>query len=69
MIFLRLSDGIFGFGQGGINRIETIDERYTQGNSAYKTILYHNTTKIAGAKESLEEIQKLLDSPKNLGDN
>lgn len=60
MKFIRLSEGIFGFGSGGINRIETIDNRY--GDTVYNTVLYSNLTKISAVKETLEEVQKLLDN-------
>lgn len=60
MIYLRLSEGIFGFGNGGINRIETIDNRY--GESIYQTALFNNLQKLTAVKESIEEIQKMLDN-------
>ena len=66
MIFLRLSEGIFGFGSGAINRIEPIDDRY--GDSPYKTVLYNNLQKITAVKETLEEVQKLLDNVKEKKD-
>jgi hypothetical protein len=60
MIFLRLSEGIFGFGAGGVNRVEEVDNRY--GESIYRTALFFNNTKLSAVKESIEEIQKLLDN-------
>ena len=60
MIFLRLSEGIFGFGSGGVNRIESTDNRY--GDTVYQTVLYNNMCKLSAVKESLEEIQILLDN-------
>jgi hypothetical protein len=58
--FLKLSEGLFLFGNGGVNRIEEIDNRY--GASVYKTALFNNLQKISAVKESLEDIQKLLDN-------
>lgn len=60
MIFLKLSEGIFGFGSGGVNRIEPIDDRYA--DSPYKTVLYNNLQKISAVKETLQEVQNLLDN-------
>lgn len=67
MIFIKLSEGIFGFGNGGINRIEPIDLRY--GKSPYNSVLYNNLTKITAVKETIQEIEKLLDNTKINGDN
>lgn len=66
MIFIRFSEGIFGFGNGGINRIEPIDDRY--GDSPYKTVLYNNLQKIGTVKETLQEVQNLLDNVKEKKD-
>jgi hypothetical protein len=60
MKFIRLSEGIFGFGSGGVNRIEPIDDRY--GDSPYKTVLYNNLQKITAVKETVQDVQKLLDN-------
>jgi hypothetical protein len=60
MIFIRLSEGIFGFGQGAVNRIEPIDDRY--GDSPYKTVLYSNLQKITAVKETIDQIEKMLDN-------
>jgi hypothetical protein len=60
MKFIRLSEGIYGFGSGGVNRIEPIDNRY--GATVYNTVLYNNLTKIGAVKETVEDVQKLLDN-------
>ena len=67
MKFIRLSEGIFGFGQGGVNRIEPIDNRY--GETIYNTVLYSNMMKISAVKETVDEVQKLLDNVSEKKDN
>ncbi len=57
-VFLKLSEGIYLFGQSGINRIEPIDTRFA--DSVYKTVLYNNLTKITAVKETQDEIEKML---------
>lgn len=58
MKFIKLSEGIFGFGNGGINRIEPTDNRY--GDTVYNTVLYRDLKKISAVKETVEELEKLL---------
>lgn len=65
-MWLKLSEGLFFIGQGGVNRIEPIDSRYQEG--PYKTILYSNNSKISAVKETLADIQKLLDNVREKGD-
>lgn len=65
--WLRLSEGLFYFGTGGCNRLEEVDNRY--GESIYKTALFSNNTKLSAVKESLEDIQKLLDNDKEKKDD
>jgi hypothetical protein len=57
-VFLKLSEGLFLFGQGGVNRIEPIDNRYSE--SVYKTVIYNNLTKISAVTETVAEIEKML---------
>lgn len=55
MKFIELSEGVYLFGEGGINRFEPMDKR--DGiRTAYETILYNNTSKISCVKETVQEI-------------
>lgn len=67
MIFIKLSEGIFGFGNGGVNRVEPMDIRYEK--TCYNTVLYNNLTKITAVKETVDEIKLLLDNVKEKVDN
>lgn len=62
--FLKLSEGLFLMGQGGIVRIEPLAVEYGFGQvkeNDFKTVLYAATGKITVVKDTVEEIEKLLD--------
>ena len=70
--FIKLSEGLFLIGEGGVNRIEPLALEYGFGEvreSVFKTVLYSNTIKITTVKETIEEIEKLLDIDQVRGDN
>lgn len=59
--WLMLSDSLYMFGLGGVNRLEENNHYKSDGTkSDYKTVLYIGTSSIAVVKESIEEIKKLL---------
>lgn len=58
--WLELSGSLYLFGQGGINRLEPVDQRDTTKKYIYITELYQGLTKIATVKESIEEIKEKL---------
>lgn len=62
-MWLRLTDGIYFFGTGGINRIEEIDTRYVQGEQVYFSTLFINTTKVGATKHTVDELQGMLGTP------
>ncbi len=58
--WLKLSDGLYLFGNGGVSKIERAD-LLNCPNSPYITILYgSNNVKITSVKESIEELLELL---------
>lgn len=57
--WLNLSDGLYLFGQGGIDRLEE-SPHHENGKSEMRTALYKGQTKITIVKESLETIKILL---------
>lgn len=57
--WIQLSEGIYLFGNGGINRIEPMDKR-NGTQTPYNTVLYSNTDRITVVKETEEQILKLL---------
>lgn len=57
--WLQLSEGIYLFGNGGINRIEPMDKRNGL-ETPYNTVLYSDTNKITIVKETEEQILNLL---------
>lgn len=59
-VWLELSGGLYLFGQGGINRIEPVDQRDTSRTYVYVTELYSGLTKVATVKESIETIKEML---------
>jgi hypothetical protein len=58
--WINLSEGVFLFGPGGINRIEPMDKR-DGVKTPYQTVLYSNLTKISVVKETIEEIVDKLE--------
>lgn len=58
--WLKLSECLFLFGEGAINRLETVDNRY--GECVYPTVLFNNRQEVGRVKESIDDIQKLLDN-------
>jgi len=62
--WLELSGSLYLFGEGGINRIEPVDQRDTHKKYIYITELYQGLSRIAAVKESLEEIKEMLNNDK-----
>jgi hypothetical protein len=65
--WLQLSEGIYLFGNGGINRIEPMDKR-NGVQTPYNTVLYSNTDRITVVKETEEQILNLLVDTNNQKD-
>ena len=63
-MWLKLSDSLFYFGQGGITRIETVDMRDTTKKYVYVTELFQGVVRVAAVKETVEEIKELLNNDK-----
>jgi hypothetical protein len=57
--WIQLSEGIYFFGAGGINRIEPLDKR-NGVQTPYNTVLYCGNERITVVKETEEEIAKFL---------
>jgi hypothetical protein len=57
--WLQLSEGIFLFGTGGINRIEPMDKR-NGVKTPYNTVLFSDNNKITVVKETEKQIYELL---------
>lgn len=59
--WLTLSDSMYLFGENSINRIESMDNYLSTGiKSEYKTALYNNSNKITVVKETIKEIEEML---------
>lgn len=66
--WLKLSDGVFMFGEGGITRFEATKLYLNDGSvSPYKTALYTGTNKVSIVTNSETEIHEML-SPKTESD-
>lgn len=57
--WLWLSDGLYYFGQGGIDRVEE-SPHHENGKSEMRTALYKGQTKITIVKEPIKTIRILL---------
>lgn len=59
--WIKLSEGTYLFGPGGINRVEPVNVRKSDGSlSDYKTALFVGLTKITTVKDTEEEIEEKL---------
>lgn len=54
--WLKLSDGVFLFGQGGITSVKSIDLRDKPDSYIYRTELYSGATKVATVTEPVDKI-------------
>lgn len=60
-MWLKLKDGCFFFGTGGITRFEPVDSRYVDpASNIYNTVLYRDTKRVIGVTETVDEIYKML---------
>lgn len=59
-MWLNLSDCLYYMGSGGITRVEEVDVRYATEGSVYKTALYSGIIRVAGVKETVQEIKELM---------
>lgn len=57
--WIQLSEGVYLFGNGGVNRIEPMDKR-NGIQTPYNTVLYSNADRITVVKETEEQILNLL---------
>lgn len=57
--WVQLSEGIYLFGEGGINRVEPLDKR-NGIKTPYNSVLFHNNERITVVKETEKEILKIL---------
>jgi hypothetical protein len=64
-MWLRLSEGVFFFGPGGVNVIKDIDMRDKPSTYIFRTELLSGSTRISLVKESSDDILKLLGETKN----
>lgn len=62
--WLKLSEGVFLFGQGGITVYKTIDLRDKPSTFLYRTELYANSVRIDLVKETVEEINEMMEGKK-----
>ena len=54
--WLKLSEGVFLFGQGGITSVKSIDLRDKPESYIYRTELFSGDKRISLVKESVDEI-------------
>lgn len=59
-MWLKLSDSIYWFGEGGVNKIEAIDSRYKTSMDKDNSLLYVNNIKLGSVVETVDEISQLL---------
>lgn len=63
--WVKLSGGLYLFGQDGVNRLEDYVHHLSNGElSVYKTSLYHNTSQITVVRETIDEIEEKLNERK-----
>lgn len=59
--WLKLADGAFLFGEGGINRFEENKDYTSNGvRSKYITSLFNGAYRITATTESIEELMEML---------
>ena len=59
-MWLNLSDTLVFVGNGGINRFEELGQYDKSKEQGYNTVLFSGLTRITLIKETVQEIQKLL---------
>jgi len=55
-MWIKLSEGVFYFGPGGITILKEVDLRDKPASFAYRTELYANSVKIDLVKETIKDI-------------
>ncbi len=61
-MWIKLSNCLYFFGEGGITKIVP-NEFHNTNPTEWITVLYNQTHKVDTVKESIEEIEKMLSNP------
>ena len=64
-MWLKLSDSMYYFGSGAVNRCEPVDRRGKPDFYVYMTELYCSNVRVGLVKETIEEIYDILQNKKS----